>query len=444
MNAATTMRPEVIWADMGGLDNRDLWSLLQACHDDVAEAQAAVVGANQAYEDVRALYGAASERQLAAWRAETAAQLHLALVASEISIITAKSPAERAQRMREAQRVRAMFDVWATGAAPAPKTPEVPVAPSTVPQPSGDLVTLSQLSVLYLEEQADQLQASSIRDMKSAFKTLAEALTDPETREELNLKTHTRADMVKLKADLTEGRKPLTVNKLLTRLNTLLTWAENNGYIEKAFNKGLKISKGAESGRKAFTEEQIQTLMDRMAELPVSSWKRWAMSLGAITGARIGEIFQLTKADVRRIGDVVVIDMNTNDGKSLKNKHSNRVVPLVDGAYGFDLQAFLTYVESCEDKLFDRVSHNFTRVLNETLRDVLQHDSGEGLTYHSLRHSLAGLMKHHGIQVSIVQGILGHSSQTITFDLYGGDSRLAVGKLEEAMKACFLGKVRKK
>ncbi|MEX5586883.1 tyrosine-type recombinase/integrase [Pseudomonas urmiensis] len=301
-----------------------------------------------------------------------------------------------------------------------------------------ECVTLSRLGSEYLEEQRDSLAPATVRDMKSAIKTLADALRSPEDGRELNLKTHTRADMVKLKAKLQEGRKPLTVNKLLTRLGTLLTWAENNGYIEKAFNKGLKISKGAESGRKAFTEDQLTTLMKAMSDLPASSWKRWAMSLGAITGARIGEIYQLTKADVRKIGDEWVIDLNTNEDKTLKNKHSERVVPLVDGAYGFDLQAFLGYVKSLEgDKLFDRVAHNFTRVLNETLRDVLQHDSGEGLTYHSLRHTLAGVMKQQGIQVSTAQAILGHSSQTITFDLYGGDARLAVGKLADALRESF-------
>lgn len=313
-----------------------------------------------------------------------------------------------------------------------------PAMAAKAPEVAPECVTLSRLGLEYLEEQRDSLAPATVRDMKSAIKTLAEALTCPGDGQELDLTTHSRADMVKLKAKLMDGRKPLTVNKLLTRLGTLLTWAENNGYIEKSFNKGLKISKGAESGRKAFTAAQTADLMKAMGALPASSWKRWAMSLGAITGARIGEIYQLTKADVRKVGDEWVIDLNANEDKTLKNKHSERVVPLTDGAYGFDLQAFLGYVASLEgDKLFDRVAHNFTRVLNETLRDVLQHDSGEGLTYHSLRHSLAGLMKHHAIQVSIVQSILGHSSQTITFDLYGGDSRLAVGKMAEALRESF-------
>lgn len=303
-------------------------------------------------------------------------------------------------------------------------------------EPKGPEITFSYLADLYLAEKADQLKPASLRDMKSACKTLTAVLTDPEGKE-LDLRTHTREHMTNLKASLMEGRKPLTVNKLLTRLTTIFTWAVNSGYLEKTYNKGLKIGKGAESGRKAFSSEQVKKVMGAMGQLPEDSWKRWAMSLGIITGARIGEVYQLTKADVRKVGDTVVIDLNETGNKSLKNKHSNRLVPLVDGAYGFDLKAFLEYVESCPDKLFDRTSHNFTRVLNETLRDILDLESGEGLTFHSLRHSLASLMKHHGVQVSIAQDILGHSSQTITFDLYGGDMRLAIGKLEGALKASF-------
>lgn len=317
---------------------------------------------------------------------------------------------------------------------PDPKVDPVPAVDS--PQ-DPEVLTYSRLSDLYMAEQKDNFAAKSVKDITSSNRVLAKAMTD-EHGVELNLLKHTREDMVNLKARLlADGRKPLTVNKLLTRLSTVLTWATNNGYLDRTFNKGLKITKGAESGRKAFTVDQIQKVMDEMARLPEDNWKRWAMSLGVITGARIGEIYQLTREDIRSIGDITVIDLNEEEGKTLKNKHSRRLVPLVDGAYGFDLEAFLRYVDGCEGRLFDRVAHNFTRVLNETLRDIGQHDSGEGLTYHSLRHSLAGLLKAHAVPVGIAQDILGHSSQTITFDLYGGDQRLALSITRDAMKGAF-------
>ncbi len=81
-------------------------------------------------------------------------------------------------------------------------------------------------------------------------------------------------------------------------------------------------------------------------ELPASDWKRWALSLGVLTGARIGEIYQLTQGDVKQVEGITVIDINKDEqDKTLKNDFSVRQVPLVDGAYGFSLAAFLEWVE---------------------------------------------------------------------------------------------------
>jgi len=312
----------------------------------------------------------------------------------------------------------------------------VPVS-TAVPQPTDtDGVTFSRLAELYMAEQSGRMRPGSVINYNSSIKTLTAALTDHEGVE-LNLKRHNREDMVRLRASLSGGRKQSTVNKLLTRLDLILTWAVNTGHLEKTYNKGLTNAKGAESGRKAFTEEQLTKLMAEMNQLPEDSWRRWAMSIGVITGARIGEVHQLTKADIRKVGDVTVVDLNENEGKVLKNKHSNRLVPLVDGALGFDLEAFLRYVETCENKLFDDPYNNFTRVLNKALRDVLGFEVGEGQSYHSLRHSMASRLKRQGVPVGIAQDILGHSSQTITFDLYGGDQRLSLDKLVAALRESF-------
>lgn len=410
-------RPEDTWDElvfpMKELAEETLWSLIAA-----EDRMAVSLDYSELLEDLAAIAGGHP------------------VTSSQVKVIKTSARILQAAQARllkgDPEPLGDLIDELTVEAAKAgPKVVEVR-APEE--KPTG--LTLSYLSALYLAEQQDQMKPASLRDMKSACKTLATALTNPEGQE-LNLKEHTREDMTALKASLMEGRKPLTVNKLLTRLSTILTWAVNSGYLEKTYNKGLKISKGIESGRKAFSVEQVKKVMGAMGELPEDSWKRWAMSLGVITGARIGEVFQLTKEDVRKVGDVVVIDLNETGNKSLKNKHSTRIVPLVDGAYGFDLKAFLEYVESCPDKLFDRVSHNFTRVLNETLRDIVGVESGEGLTFHSLRHSLASLLKAKGIPVGVAQDILGHSSQSITFDLYGGGQRLAVEKLEAALKESF-------
>ncbi|MEN1831547.1 site-specific integrase [Pseudomonas lijiangensis] len=294
-------------------------------------------------------------------------------------------------------------------------------------------VTFETLSGLYLAERKGNVTATTHKSVTSACRTLSGLLED------LNLKTHTRADMVALKEKVIAGRKPLTSNKLLTQLSTVMSWAVNNGFLERSFDKGLKIERGAESTRKPLTQDQVVKIMDHANGLAVDDWKRWALSLGVLTGARIGEIYQLTREDIKQVDGITVIDINKdeNGGKTLKNSFSVRQVPLVDGAYGFSLETFLEWVNVNEGRLFKAKEHYFNKPLNEALREPLGLVSGGDQSFHSLRHSLSGLMKAAATPEVIAQSITGHSAGNITYDLYAGSQKLPVTTLYEALVKAF-------
>ena len=303
-----------------------------------------------------------------------------------------------------------------------------PVAPClSLSVNASEALTFEHLSGLYMAEQKDNVQASTMRDVKSSCAAISAALG------ELDLKGHSRADMVALKAKLLEDRKGSTVNKLLTRLSTVMDWAVHNGYLDKGFDKGLKLSKDADSSREAFSQDQVKALMAHAKSLPEDAWQRWALSLGVITGTRIEELRQLTKADVKQVGSVWVIDINRNDGKTAKTKNALRVVPLTDGAYGFDLQAFLEFVDKADSRLFTLGAGQFSNVLNGALREVLTLNADRTQTFHSLRHSLAGALKAAEVPVGTAEAILGHSSGSISYDLYGAGSAVEVGRMAEAL-----------
>jgi integrase len=299
--------------------------------------------------------------------------------------------------------------------------------------PSGEPTTFETLSGLYLAERKGNVKATTYNSVTSACRTLTGLLGD------LDLKTHTRADMVELKEKVVAGRKPLTSNKLLTQLSTVMAWAVNNGYLERSFDKGLKIERGAESTRKPFSQEQVATIMESANALPVNDWKRWGMSLGVLTGARIGELYQLTTEDVRQIDGITVIDINKdeNGGKSTKTEFSVRLVPLVDGAYGFDLVAFNEWVKGSQGRLFTQKKHYFDKPLNEALRKPLGLKPGSDQSFHSLRHSLSGLLKAAATPEVIAQSITGHSAGNITYDLYAGSQKLPVKTQHEALLKAF-------
>ncbi|MGR2706858.1 MULTISPECIES: tyrosine-type recombinase/integrase [Pseudomonas] len=309
-------------------------------------------------------------------------------------------------------------------------TPE-PLSPSLSVLPSKPM-TFKTLSGLYMEERKEHVEASTMRDVKSSCKVIAEILGD------LDMKTHTREDMKNLRAKLLEDRVPSTVKKILTRLSTVMDWAVNNDYITKALTNGLKPTKGADSSREAFSQDQIKALMGHAKTLPADSWLRWALSLGVIAGTRIEELRQLTKADVKQVAGVWVIDINRNDGKTAKTKNALRVIPLTDGAYGFDLQAFREFVDKADSQLFSLGAGQFSVLLNGALREVLSLKADRTQTFHSLRHSLAGALKSVATQKEINEAILGHAAGSISNDLYGAGASVQVGRMAGALKTALL------
>lgn len=287
-------------------------------------------------------------------------------------------------------------------------------------------VTFASLAQSYRKEHEANVKPSSFKEITYCHGTLSDALGD------LDMRIHTRADLIALRDTLSETRKPLSVNNLLTKLATVLKWAVDNDLIPKAYTQNLKFKKNTESARKAFTPEQIETVMAYANALPDDSWARWALSLGVITGARLNEYAQLTKKDIRQDGGVWVIDINDDNGKQIKTAQSRRLIPLTEGAYGFDLQAFLRFVEESQGETVLGVSYRLAgRELNLALRRLVSGDDPD-LTLHSLRHSMASQLQAQGVPVAYAQAILGQSSGTLAYDTYG--SALPVEKLAEVLK----------
>ena len=285
-------------------------------------------------------------------------------------------------------------------------------------------VTFESLAASYREEHQANVTESSLKEMGYCHKAVADVLGS------LDMATHTRADMVALRDTLQEDRKASTVNNLITKAGAVLKWAVSNDLIPKAYIQNLKIKKGADSTRKAFTPEQVGKVMSHANGLLATSWVRWALSLAVLTGARLNEIIQLTKDDIKQVGETWVIDINDNDGKELKTAQSKRQVPLTDGAYGFDLEEFLRFVEGAGQTVLGVTYWYAGRTLNGALRDIVASDDAD-LTLHSLRHSLTSLLQAEGVPVAYAQAILGHSSGTLAYDTYG--SGVPVGKLAEVL-----------
>lgn len=303
-------------------------------------------------------------------------------------------------------------------------------------------LTFEALSKLYMVDRAGEQKPNTLSSTKFTHGVLGETLGL------LDLHKHSRADLVSLRDTLVKTRKPSTVNQMLMKFSAVMTWAVENGHLEKSFDKKLKFTKGLESSRKVFTQDQVVKLVTYSNTLPEGSWKRWLLSLGAITGARLNEISQLTVSDVLTLEPgITAIHINeAGEGKSIKNKRSERLVPLTNGAYGFDLAAFLRYVEACKGSGEDSLAQIGYRPSGEwanqqAIPAALGDAYERGLVFHSMRHSLASLMQAKGVPTAYAQAVMGHASGTITFDVYG--SGVPVETIAEMLAELFAGAARR-
>jgi len=305
--------------------------------------------------------------------------------------------------------------------------PQVPAtAPLSACEADPKAVTYMALFDAYMVERGGDMAPATVKNLTSSAKTVAALLG-----EGLDMRTHTRADMVGLRDALLVDRKPSTVNKLLTTVGTLTAWGVATGLIDRDFAKKLTITKGADSERQAFTAGQIKELTRACSTGHLrDDWKGHALALGVATGARIGEIHQLHGCDFTQGDDGQwALSINDDNGKTLKNSYSRRTVPLV----GIP-EATLKALAGANGRIFRQSMSGFSAQLNTVIRDLLGTSTGEGLSFHSLRHSLASDLKAAGVSVGIAQAILGHSSGSLAFDLYGGNAGASMGLMQEALR----------
>ncbi|WP_396069749.1 site-specific integrase [Escherichia coli] len=317
------------------------------------------------------------------------------------------------------------------------RQPEVTIAD----QPA--ICSFSELVSSLLAEKVQTLKSSSYKDLSSSLNTVSRFLP-----EDMDLMS--RSEWLAVRDSMLASEvRPSTINKLLTKAKMCLDYGLMNGQLEgRNPIERMKLTKDTDSKRRAFTDEELERLLVRVESEyqftrhtahTTSEARRWASLVSVVTGARSAEVCHLTKRDVVTLDNgLVCIDINEDgDGKSVKNKHSVRLVPLTDGACGLDLKSFLEWVDMQPDEgpLFGMTPSAYSswfnsRVLTEALPDA------ENVSLHSLRHWLATRMKERGVNLVDAQGILGHSSQSITYDLYGKGH--AVGRLAEVLKTALL------
>ena len=153
-------------------------------------------------------------------------------------------------------------------------------------------------------------------------------------------------------------------------ITTFLKWAGRRNYIEKDLDVVLEDLNNQKTDtaqkEKAFNREDLKKLFEteeyRKGLLWQEPHKHWAPLIALYTGAREGEICQLTIEDITHDKETKswVIDFNAKHG-TLKNKYSARAVPVHKS---LERLGFIDYVQELrrnkEKQLFPMLKPNTT------------------------------------------------------------------------------------
>jgi integrase len=315
----------------------------------------------------------------------------------------------------------------------AARFPPVEVAKPTASRSSDKVVLTELVELWWAERKAAGTAESTYVNYRGTVRKLIEFLGHDDAARV------TALDIVRFKDHrLAAGISARTVKDGdLAGLKSVLGWAAVNLRLPANVANGisLKLGKRRLDRPKEFSEEEALAVLKAAAGLKRGAernetWlaKRWVPWVLAYTGARVGEIVQLRKQDLRREDDhweiVITPEAGTVKGGSF------RTVPLHPHLVEVGFPAM---VQAAPDgHLFLRPNAETQDVLgplkgaiNRVTEFVRLHVPDTRVSpNHAWRHRFITLCREHGVSEELRDMIVGHTGKTVAAREYGGRAGL--------------------
>jgi len=220
-----------------------------------------------------------------------------------------------------------------------------------------------------------------------------------------------------------EGIELGTLKKILVTLGQIMAYAVRHGYIaqnpvrdaERPRGNGLKD----ENGTRVLTPAEISAFLGAVREAKY----RTLFMLAITSGARQGELLGLKWGDVDWKNNQIHIQRTFNNLEwyETKTKNSNRRIDL-GPAMMTELKKWrLACLPGELDLVFPNEAGqpmNHNNMVNRHFIPALRTAKVEKIRFHDLRHTYASLMIEQGENIKYIQTQLGHSSPTVTLNVY--------------------------
>jgi integrase len=233
-------------------------------------------------------------------------------------------------------------------------------------------------------------------------------------------------------ARLAVGRSPKTVGNDIGELRPIWTWGKANRKLIFDANPfaGLapKTRKFARRVRGPFTEGEATRIL-QAARRETEASLRWLPWVLCFTGARLGEVTQAVKEDVKREGDAgpwFLVIHGEGAGRTLKTPHSERMVPLHPALIA---EGFLDHVHGLprggslfpdlRPDSFGTLKGTATKKHGRWVRRTVGITDTSKDPAHAWRHRFEDQARRATVPQNVTDGLLGHLNAANESEGYG-------------------------
>ena len=278
-------------------------------------------------------------------------------------------------------------------------------------------MSFAQASAIFLEDKENRLKPTTWRQYENTLDTVILPLWGNIPVAEIN-----HRDVVSLQNKLLSmGLKPSTVGKYEATTKTIYKYVAKLCNIKNnPFEDVANVGKQPRKSLQFWTLEQYNGFRDSLKDI------RELATFDALfyTGMRIGELKALRCCDIDFENKIIHVTATYNTHHGKEEIHTPKTETSVRNIANpqFLLDEILEY----KNKLYGATDETriFSFISQQHLRDIVRRYCGKHknvpyIKIHSFRHSHVALLIDKGIDIMTISERLGHTTPTITMNIYG-------------------------